>query len=314
MVEEGQGSLDAKVRDLIAPMSTGLAARWVTFGVVLLMTLMADAAIADSGATDRIWTSKTLRFNLTVRNVRDAKTGDEHLNVYVPATTTNQRLVSIDATQPFVEEIDDLGNHMLVFTLRDLAPFATRRISITSIVDMTSVFNDTEAPHSGVFEGDEPMVESDHPEIRALAMSIEKDRAADYVDRVYQWVRNNLTYAGFVADDLGALSAFKTRRGDCSEYAYLVAALDRVRGIPTKVLGGYVVSSNAVVKASEYHNWNEVYLDGKWQLVDAQKGAFLTGTNDYVVTRIVSRRGIKSSDEFVHRYGNPEGGLTIEMD
>lgn len=295
-------------------MSRELGVRWVAFGVAFLTALMANAAIADSVATDRDWTRKILRFNLTVRNVRDAKVGVEHLNVYVPATTSNQRLVSIDTTQPFVEEIDDLGNRMLVFTLRDLAPFATRRISITSVVEVATIPNDAEVQHNGAFEGDEPMVERDHPEIRALATSIEKDRASDYVDQVYQWVRNNLTYAGFVADDMGALSALKTRRGDCSEFAYLVAALNRVRGVPTKVLGGYVVSSNAVVKASEYHNWNEVLLDGKWQLVDAQKGAFLTNLNSYVVTRIVSRRSIRSSDEFVHRYRNPEGGLTIEAD
>lgn len=238
----------------------------------------------------------------------------EHLYVYVPATTSNQRVKAIDATLPFTKQEDALGNRLLAFSFAGLAPYGKKRLTITALVEVAESPDSTGIAPGSVFETAEPMVESDSPEIRALADSLGVTPEREYAADAYRWVREHIVYAGYIADDLGATSVLRSRRGDCSEFAYLVASLNRARGIPTKVLGGYVVTSNAVLKASEYHNWNEAYIDGQWWLIDAQKGVLFAPSADYVVTRVISRTDLSEGDGFVHRYINPEGGLHVEME
>jgi transglutaminase-like putative cysteine protease len=74
------------------------------------------------------------------------------------------------------------------------------------------------------------------------------------------------------------------------------------------------MSASAVVKSADYHNWAEVLLDGRWQVVDAQKGVLKQRQTDYVVTRIVSRQGSDSEHTFFHRYASSSSDLVVEMD
>ena len=55
--------------------------------------------------------------------------------------------------------------------------------------------------------------------------------------------------------------------GDCTEYAVLLAALCRARGIPARVAIGLVYVSAA--QGFAYHMWNEVWVDGRWMPLDA---------------------------------------------
>jgi transglutaminase-like putative cysteine protease len=279
-----------------------------------VLAFVAGTAIASVPGALPAWAERTVRFNFTVTNQRGTTAGVERLLVYVPATTSNQRVTAIDANLPYEAREDALGNRMLAFSFNELAPYGKRRLTITVQVEVAESPDLSGKDRNGAFEIAEPMVERDSPEILALVDSFGTTSETDYVRNVYRWVREHIAYAGYIADDLGATSALKSRRGDCSEFAYLVAALNRARGIPTKVLGGYVVTSNAVLRASEYHNWNEAYVDGQWRLVDAQKGVFFAPSADYVATRVISRMNAPEGDAFVHRYTNPEGGLHVEME
>lgn len=258
---------------------------------------------------------KTVRFGLTVRNPLDRPLAGEKLFVYGPATTSNQQIVRLDATKPYKLSSDELGNNLMVFELPDLAPYATLRISISATLSMSASPPNAPTPQAAAYLAAEPYVEADHPEIRRRsAILAEGVDDPTFVRRVYDWSMGHVRYAGFVADDQGALYALNNRSGDCSEYAYLVAALNRAKRVPTRVLGGFVVPSNAVLRSADYHNWNEVYLGGRWQVVDAQKGIFMDRTSDYVVTRIVSRQGGGASEGFFHRYLTSGGVLRVDMD
>ena len=67
-----------------------------------------------------------------------------------------------------------------------------------------------------------------------------------------------------------AAEVAKSRSGDCTEHAVLLAALARACGIPSRVAIGLVYVERA--KAFGYHMWTEVYLDGAWVPLDATLG------------------------------------------
>ena len=85
---------------------------------------------------------------------------------------------------------------------------------------------------------------------------------------IYDWIVRNITYdfsvvgkleAGYLPDPQ---QTFETRKGICSDFAVLFAALCRSQGIPCKVALGYYVESEY------YHAWNEVKINGEYILVD----------------------------------------------
>jgi transglutaminase-like putative cysteine protease len=76
----------------------------------------------------------------------------------------------------------------------------------------------------------------------------------------------------------------------CYGYATLYAAMLRSEGIPAKLVMGTTKLVNG------YHAWNEVYLNGKWVVVDAtvdaglvkssKKGVFKKKAGDYTVAKV----------------------------
>jgi len=62
----------------------------------------------------------------------------------------------------------------------------------------------------------------------------------------------------------------RSREGDCTEHAVLLAALCRARGIPARVAMGLVHSEAAGGFA--YHMWTECWLGGRWMPLDATLG------------------------------------------
>ncbi|HCT91005.1 MAG TPA: transglutaminase [Lachnospiraceae bacterium] len=101
----------------------------------------------------------------------------------------------------------------------------------------------------------------------------------DYVEQVYHYVTENITYdeelaatvtAGYLPDSTRTM---ETGKGICFDYASLMAVLLRCQGVPTRLVVGY--------SGEAYHAWISVYLkeigwvdsiiefDGKsWSLMD----------------------------------------------
>lgn len=106
-------------------------------------------------------------------------------------------------------------------------------------------------------------VESNHPEIIEKALEIVGDEANPYykVLKTLRFVNDFLEYDPVVPEDKGALWALRNKRGDCTQAAYLSAALLRALGIPARLVGGILV---------EPHAWIEVYLPNfGWVPADA---------------------------------------------
>jgi len=55
---------------------------------------------------------------------------------------------------------------------------------------------------------------------------------------------------------------YSEKKGICYDYASIFASMCRSQKIPVKLIKGYTKN------VKEYHAWNEVYVDKKWQVID----------------------------------------------
>jgi hypothetical protein len=95
--------------------------------------------------------------------------------------------------------------------------------------------------------------------------------------RLTEFVRNHMSVKQI--DMLGygsALEAFRTRRGDCTEYAVLLAAMGRAAGVPTRVVSGLVYSRSFEGERYVFvpHAWVHAWTGTSWQSFDAALGSF----------------------------------------
>jgi hypothetical protein len=85
--------------------------------------------------------------------------------------------------------------------------------------------------------------------------------------KIYFWLTENIE-GSYEISFASAKEVLELRKGDCTEYSVLFAALARAYGIPAKVCVGMVYNqTNGFV----LHAWNEVFT-GKWQPVDSALG------------------------------------------
>jgi transglutaminase-like putative cysteine protease len=199
-----------------------------------------------------------------------------------------QELLGLDVDVEHTISHDPVGNTILELVFPKFPAYATRTYSISARVRMQEAPERQRLRDGATFLASEPYIETTASPIRRLAAEVKGANETATMSSIYNWVRSHLSYAGFVADDLGAEYAMRERRGDCTEYAYLTAALARANGIPARVMGGYVTSADTIARSRDYHNWAELYVDGAWRLVDAQKERLQTNAAEYVAMRIIS--------------------------
>ncbi|MBN1268514.1 MAG: transglutaminase domain-containing protein [Kiritimatiellae bacterium] len=185
---------------------------------------------------------------------------------------------------------DEAGNQVVRFRIDRLAPYATAMVKIEAELKVGEEIETDVAP--GDWLAPEVFVESDHPEIRALAQELVGQDVTMTANAIYTWVVKNVEHAGFVSQDLGALAALRNRSGDCTEMSYLFVALCRAAGVPARVIGGFLQDRDGKLNARYYHNWAEFH-DGKaWRLVDCQFKRFDEGGDKYVATKIFGNNTI----------------------
>ena len=63
----------------------------------------------------------------------------------------------------------------------------------------------------------------------------------------------------------------RSKQGDCTEHAVLLAALARAAGIPARCVGGLVYVSEMIGRKDifGFHMWTQVWIAGKWVDIDA---------------------------------------------
>jgi hypothetical protein len=272
-------------------------------GSLLAVPMLAAAAgVAGTGLARR------LRFTLNFANPSGTPLESQAFWCYLPAELDGmQRLSDLQVSMPHAVERDLLGHRVLALSLAQLPPMARKLVTVTATVEMAGPAA-APVPPSGrepgglaPWLGPERFIESGAAEIAALAASLRRPGELETARAIYDWVRTNLSYAGYIADDLGALAALASRTGDCTEYADLVVALARACGIPARMAGGYVVDHDSAPRPQDYHNWAQLYFDGAWRTVDAQKECWLDSPASYIVFRLY-RDTATNPVGLAHRY------------
>lgn len=123
-----------------------------------------------------------------------------------------------------------------------------------------------------------PWLESTDPKIalRARNQVGARDDAATKMRKLTTYVRG---YMGTEFDMLGygtAAEALRTRRGDCTEYAVLLAALGRAAGVPTRIAIGRVYARHFEGHRHVFvpHAWVQAWTGTGWESFDAAIGSF----------------------------------------
>lgn len=116
---------------------------------------------------------------------------------------------------------------------------------------------------------------SEDPEIIALAREVTKNMQPNRTERakamrrfVHSYIDKKNLAVGFAT----ASEVARTKQGDCSEHAVLLAAMLRVEGIPSRVVNGLIYTEQFEDQHNvfAYHMWTQALLDehGKKVWVD----------------------------------------------
>lgn len=90
-------------------------------------------------------------------------------------------------------------------------------------------------------------------------------------DRLRRFVTDYIDDKGMDVAFASASDVCRSRKGDCSEHAVLLAALGRIKGLPSRVAVGlaYVPLFGKQNDIFGFHMWTQFYINGTWVDVDA---------------------------------------------
>lgn len=88
--------------------------------------------------------------------------------------------------------------------------------------------------------------------------------------RLTRYVASHVRLSAFSTALLPASEVAKSRQGDCTEFAVLLAAMMRSEGVPSRVAVGFAYVPNPASLAP--HMWTEAWIDGQWIPFDATLG------------------------------------------
>jgi hypothetical protein len=135
-------------------------------------------------------------------------------------------------------------------------------------------------------------VDSDHEDIKTLAEELISPDMTEMekIHAIHRWVTSNIEYdyeAYLKGENVmrTASETIKRGKGVCRDYSFVVAALARAVNIPAKVVYGN--ARDAGGWGAQLHAWNELYIDGRWVIVDTtwdagyiKKGEFVSSPSD----------------------------------
>ena len=230
---------------------------------------------------------KIIRYSFMLRNKSNSVLKDAVFKTHAPVLQTGlQKTVKLDATSKYDLEKDSLGNQVMKFEIKNMAPYASKTITITAEVALAEMPNKIDDKNLKDYLKEEKYIETSNPEIKGLSERLGQIKNKPLPKTVFDWVSRNISDAGYLYKDYGALYALQKKKGDCTEYMYLSLALLRNNHIPARGIGGFVVENNGLLTGDSYHNWAEYYTDNEWHLLDAQKKVLDKDYANYIAFRI----------------------------
>jgi hypothetical protein len=229
-----------------------------------------------------------VEYSFSIQNKTNRLSKDVEFWTYAPVKqTSSQQCENVEASHPFEMILDNLGNQILHFRFQHLPPYATKIITIKADLMLSITPNRILINDPKKYLSPEKFCESVDPGIVRVAVSLVDRQLMKSAENIFKWVAENVKYTGYLRQARGARYALNAKKGDCTEFMYLFAALCRANGIPTRCVGGYVVKQNAVLNPNGFHNWAEFNEKGVWRLADPQNRIFAEDHSQYIAMRII---------------------------
>jgi transglutaminase-like putative cysteine protease len=164
------------------------------------------------------------------------------------------------------------------FTDLDMRPGDSITTTLTGSVLLYEHHEDLQTcpgPVPAEFQQPEKYIEADDPQIVNLADGLKNSNqdTCQVVRSNYDYVIDNVAYH-YYDEDRGALEALESGEGDCTDMSFLLIALNRASGIPSRQAQGLTLKTEKNGKQIlERHQWAEVYFPGTgWAPVDPTFG------------------------------------------
>ncbi len=256
---------------------------------------------------------RQVQYSYTLQNKTGKVIKNAEFWTYAPVKQTAfQRCDTIEASHPYELTTDNLGNQVLYFLFDIIPPYGTKIVTIKADLMLSERPNRLAEKDLEIFLRPEKYIEVDHPDIRKVADTLKASTPLATARKSFQWVTGSMKYSGYTGNDRGALYALHQKKGDCTEFMYLFAALCRANKIPSKCIGGYICPSNTNLKPTGYHNWAEIYEGGAWKSVDPQNKVFMENSSHYISMRIIGNTEGNPMGEY-HRFRFKGNGLKVKM-
>lgn len=233
---------------------------------------------------------RTIQYVLQVKNTTGELIDNSKISVFAPVRRTSwQETIQVSANAPHDLVQDELGNQSLEFII-SLPPYGNKQFTVRAQVVLLTVPSELPVKKLSQFLKEERYVELKDKRLQALSRSMTRERIPDS-DAAFEWVSRNIRDIGYTKANYGARHAFDKRGGDCTEFSYLFIALTRLKKIPARLIGGFVLDERGALRPENFHNWAEFMENGVWMIADPYRKVMREQAEGYVAFRIFNVEG-----------------------
>ncbi|MBU1234556.1 MAG: transglutaminase domain-containing protein [Proteobacteria bacterium] len=206
--------------------------------------------------------------------------------------------------------IDDKENQMLHFPFTNFPPYGVKAIAIDTELFVKSAPRQVETKSLERYLLGDRFCEIREVELINQANLLRSNTPKETAKKIFLWVSTVLKKTGYQKSERGALWGLRNKEGDCTEFMHLFIALCRINGIAARGVSGYRVVSDTRLSPSDYHDWAQIFLDGRWQIADPYYNVFLEKEEEYVAFRV---HGPQREENFFHRWQSSDPRLKVVM-
>jgi transglutaminase-like putative cysteine protease len=282
---------------------------------------VATFAVATPGSYTNVVVEREYAVQQRIGLVNDGPGRPEKQNIWVALIgdfAPYQQVKSMQVSPNDYElVIDEFGNHYAQFDFSKQPAGTTQTVEIdyrVSVNELTYDLSTCQGDLLDVFTQPELHIESANPQIIALADKLAqgKNTACAQERAFYEYVSGALDYTPNGAN-WGAQAALGPMGADCTEYASLLVALNRSKGIPARYFEGLLyIDAGAESIAKIEHAWPDVYLPNVgWTALDPTLGRVPANRSTYfahytpdhiIVTMGANPSVLRGSSYWTHLY------------
>ncbi|MEM2974192.1 MAG: transglutaminase-like domain-containing protein [Candidatus Micrarchaeia archaeon] len=232
----------------------------------------------------------------------DGRITQANLMVYIPSNTSNQRVTSIQISEPYTLEMNG-SSWIANIILRD---FSEKTVKGRFIVSTDYIRRGQSQELSRPEHLSTSRLVDINQDIKEVASQFSGFPSPNNTIELVEWVHGYITYdRAFVPGSVPASEVLRSRRGVCDEYSHLLIAMARSIGIPARIIVGYAFDTSGTIYGNDTwtpHAWAEVY-DSKlgWVEVDPTYGEFLN--LDALRVRIATGRDQEETRDMIEAIG-----------